>query len=61
MREKIPGFSQTRLASVHEFVNAGQLQVVRRETGFLGNARQHARADFLAVVKSEYRIGPAGP
>ena len=35
------------------------LQVFGSEAGVLGNPRQHARADFLAIMEGEYEVGPA--
>jgi hypothetical protein len=34
-------------------------EVVRRETGTLRDAPQHAGADLLAVVKGEHKVCPA--
>lgn len=34
-------------------------QVLRRETSAFGDARQHARADLLVVVKGEHEVCPA--
>ena len=36
----------------------GQLQVVGREAGGFCDAREHARANFIAVVKRENVIRP---
>jgi hypothetical protein len=36
-----------------------QLQVPRRQAGVLGDPREHSRTYLFAVVKGEYKIGPA--
>src|SRR5260221_444246 len=38
----------------------GHLEIFRLETGVLRYARQHARSNFVAVVKSKHKIRPAG-
>jgi hypothetical protein len=37
---------------------ADSLQIFGSETGMFGNARQHSWAEFVAIVKGEYEIGP---
>jgi hypothetical protein len=42
-------------------MRAARLEIVRPQASVLGNARQHARPDFVTVVKREYVIRPSVP
>ncbi len=42
-------------------VSQNALKVARSETGRFGNPGQHARTDFIAIMKRKNVVGPASP
>ena len=56
---QMAGWQAGMLAGLQAFWLGG-LQVVRGESGVLGDAGQHAGAVFFAVVKREDKVRPLG-
>ena len=55
------GLRLLAIAKLREAQISIPLQIFRFKAGVFGNAREHLRTDFLAVVEGKHHIRPARP